>query len=121
MNTPGKSIPCFAALAVCAVLLAGCGGGSPDASGTEFDARAWKQGDGKVRARMAQNLVEKRTLVGKSKIGVISLLGKPDQASTESFAYFFDSGDADRPGSRYYVHVEFGPRGQRVKDAWITD
>ncbi len=110
-------------------LCAGCGKSETeaarDAEGTEtvhspFDSGAWKSGDKSARGKMAHDLVDTGMLIGKTRDEVKSLLGEPDQEGRGFLAYFVASAAKGSPGPAYIVHIEFGRRGEHVKDARIT-
>ncbi len=120
---PSRASSVLAGIAMLAsISLAACGNDEArEAPPRVFESQAWKNGDWKVRSQMAHDLVDRRLLIGKSRMQVESLLGKPDQEGGASFAYFIDPGPSGSLGPPYYIHVEFDQAGKTAKDAWITD
>ncbi|MCC7503597.1 MAG: hypothetical protein IT229_13775 [Flavobacteriales bacterium] len=53
--------------------------GLPDRA---FDAKAWREGDRRVRGAMVADLEKRQLLIGASKQAVIKLLGAPDASDT---------------------------------------
>ncbi len=83
-----------------------------------FDPPVWKTGDHRIRGQMAQDLINKKILVGKTRKQAINLLGQPDEDDKEFITYFIYFGDEFAPPP--FVHIEFDKR-QIIKDVWISD
>jgi hypothetical protein len=60
---------------------------SCDTPSRKFDSLEWRSGDASVRGAMAQDIVDRKLLDGKSRTEVEDLLGKPDYQETDSGGY----------------------------------
>lgn len=112
-------------VAIFAVLAAGCArndlqeGGRAVVVHIPFDSGAWKADAPGVRAKMAQDLLDRRLLVGKSPAEVKALLGEPDQDGTGFLGYFVYPGAGNVRVPAYAVRVEFDARGQWAQEASV--
>jgi len=52
-----------------------------------FDSTEWKQGNATTRGAMSADLINRRLLIGKSRVDVESLLGKPDRQDADTYDY----------------------------------
>jgi hypothetical protein len=84
-----------------------------------FESGAWKADIAGARHNMAQDLIDRSLLLGKSRAEVKSLLGAPDREGKEFLAYMVYSGADNRHGPAYAVRVELDADGQRVHDAHV--
>jgi hypothetical protein len=86
---------------------------------SRFDSGAWKQDAAGVRRQMAEDLIDRGLLVGKTPAEVRTLLGEPDEQGQDYFGYlvYAGSGSAMRPA--YAVRVDFDVQGKVVEDAQI--
>ncbi len=83
-----------------------------------FESQSWRNGGHQIRGQMAQDLIKRQILIGKTRNQAIKLLGKPDEEDKEFITYFIYLGNEFGPPP--LVHVELDKR-QTVKDVWITD
>jgi hypothetical protein len=60
---------------------------SCDTPSRKFDSGEWNAGDATTRGAMAQDLMDRKLLIGKSKVDVEGLLGKPDYQDTDALDY----------------------------------
>ncbi len=95
--------------------LFGCTENSPPRA---FDQQVWKTAGDRVRGQMAQDLIDKKILIGKTRKQVINLLGRPDEEDKQFVTYLIYFGNEFAPPP--FVHIEFDSR-QIVKDVWISD
>lgn len=86
---------------------------------TAFESSAWKADAAGTRHNMAQDLIDRGLLLGKSRAEVKALLGEPDQEGKEFLAYTVYSGASSRHGPSYAIRVELDANGQRVRDAHV--
>ena len=95
-------------------LLAACDNNKP------FDSAVWQQGDPRVRGTMAEDLVERKVLVGRAADDVERLLGRPNKDYAGALVYKIDIGMPFKDPSRYafIVHLE---ANHNVREAQITD
>ena len=84
-----------------------------------FESSAWKADAPGARHNMAQDLIDRGLLLGKSRAEVKALLGEPDQEGKEFLAYTVYSAANSRRGPSYAIRVEFDANGQRVRDAHV--
>jgi outer membrane protein assembly factor BamE (lipoprotein component of BamABCDE complex) len=56
-------------------------------SANKFDSQKWKVGSFSSRGEMAQDLIERKVLEGKSKTEVENLIGKPDEQGSDIYHY----------------------------------
>lgn len=120
-----KAVALHAGIAVfVSVLAAGCtrtetlgGGDSAQRVHAPFDSATWKSGNDSARGQMADDLIDRRLLIGKTRAEVIAMLGEPDQDGGGSLGYFvyFSTDNAARPA--YVIRVEFDKHRKLVKDA----
>ena len=61
--------------------------GSCDTPSRKFDSAEWKAGDATIRGSMAQDLIDRKLLIGKSMADIESLLGKPDPQFKDAHLY----------------------------------
>src|SRR6267142_6643140 len=61
--------------------------GSCDTPPRKFDSAEWKAGDATTRGSMAQDLIDRKLLIGKSRAEVEGLLGKPDYPDADAHLY----------------------------------
>jgi len=52
-----------------------------------FNSEEWLAGSVSSRGTMTQDLIDRRILIGKSKIEIEKLLGKPDSQGTDWYGY----------------------------------
>ena len=64
------------------LVLASC-----DTPPRKFDSAEWKAGDATARGSMAQDLIDRKLLIGKSRAEVEGLLGKPDYPDADAHLY----------------------------------
>ncbi|MBK8482785.1 MAG: hypothetical protein IPL31_00115 [Saprospiraceae bacterium] len=57
----------------------------------KFNREEWLHGDWRTRGKMVDNIIEDSTLIGKSKMEVLSLLGEQGD-TTDNFSYQVDIG-----------------------------
>ncbi len=120
-----RAMALVAGLAIVVVALSGgCArngfqaGGRAIAVHAPFDPGAWKADAPGARAGMAEDLLERRLLIGKSKAEVKALLGDPDQEGAEFLGYFVITAAGNARGQAYVVRVEFDARA-RAEDAHV--
>jgi len=111
-----KSKHTLTPLTLCLVaIISAC---TPAARG--FDSTQWKAASASVRGAMAQDLMDRQVLIGKSRLEVEALLGSPDNREaawlgykvvTISRCYFWECRMA----------VVFEEASDRVKDVAVSD
>jgi len=79
---PAKRLGVLLGLLLVMVVLGSC-----DTPSRKFDSAEWKAGDATTRGSMAQNLIDSKLLVGKSRAEVEGLLGKPDLPDADAHLY----------------------------------
>ena len=52
-----------------------------------FDSSEWKRGNATDRGAMSEDLINRKLLIGKSRVDVEALLGKPDREDADGFDY----------------------------------
>jgi hypothetical protein len=52
-----------------------------------FDSSEWKRGDATTRGGMFEDLINRKLLIGKSRVDVEALLGKPDYQDADGYDY----------------------------------
>jgi hypothetical protein len=121
-----RALALFAGIAIVVSLLsAGCGRTdvqteeSPAAVHAPFDSGAWKADAPGVRNRMAEDLISRQLLIGKSPAEVKALLGAPDRDAQGLMDYFVFSGPVNSGRPAYVVRVEFDHHADHVADARI--
>jgi len=97
------------------VYLLGCPEDSPPRA---FDQQVWKTASDRVRGQMAQDLIDKKILIGKTRMQVINLLGRPYEEDKQFVTYLIYFGNEFAPPP--FVYIEFDSR-QIVKNVLITD
>jgi hypothetical protein len=87
-----------------------------------FAAEQWAVGDMRARGQMVQDLMTRKLLDGKTRPEVETLLGKADQASTNSLEYRVDVGTRFL-GSRwnYRLVLHFEDQRNKVRDVLLID
>jgi hypothetical protein len=88
-----------------------------------FDAKAWRNGDLRVRGQMARDLAHGNVLSGKTKKEVITMLGPPNKQDSKFVSYQIDLGgylEKILP-SHYYVYVEFASDSDVVTKVSVVD
>lgn len=95
-------------------LLAACGNDRP------FDSAAWQQGDLRTRGSMAEDLIERKVLIGRPASDVERLLGSPDKSYASALVYKIDMGMPLKDPSRYAFIVYLDGSGN-VRESQITD
>lgn len=85
-----------------------------------FDSGAWKAGAPGVRGKMADDLVEKGLLIGKTKAEIEEMLGKPDEESKGALGYFVYYG-ADKATTRppYVIRISFDRHANVAREALL--
>ena len=78
----GRRLGWFLELLLVAVVLSSC-----DAPAKHFDSSEWKAGDPSARGAMAQDLMDRKLLIGKSRTDIEALLGKPDKHDADWYGY----------------------------------
>lgn len=112
-NFPIQKTTTFLALAlVC--LLAACG------NDKSFDATAWQQGDARTRGSMAEDLVDREILLGRSAGTVEQLLGPADKDYAGALVYKIDLGWPFKDPSHYALNV-YLDADRKVREAQIVD
>lgn len=107
---------------IASLLFLGCANAeSADAppAKTTFESSAWKADAPGVRHGMAENLINSRVLIGKSRDEVIALLGKPDQQGKDFLTYEVYSTVNTHQGPAYAIRVEFDAAAQRVHEVRV--
>ncbi len=127
MRLNNRAVALHSGIAVIVVLCAGCARNETTRAGvadirteavqTAFDSGAWKSGIGGIRGRMANDLVERQLLLGKTRPEVIRLLGAPDQEGAGSLDYFVYFGADHALGPASVIRVEFDPHADVVTEA----
>ena len=64
---------------ITAALLCGC-----NRSDSKFDSKAWKAGGSSSRGAMVQDLTDRGLLIGRTRPGVVDLLGEPDMCAVST-------------------------------------
>ncbi len=129
MRLSNRSVALCAAITVIIALCAGCtrteatragdASNRTEAVQAAFDSGAWKSGVGGVRGRMANDLIGRKVLLGKTRAEVQQLLGAPDQEGPGSLGYFVYFGADHALGPASVIRVELDPRAGVVKDAHL--
>lgn len=116
----------YAIIAVMVSVLSACvrteaidGNTRTEAVHSRFDAGAWKAGTSAARSKMADDLIDHRLLIGKTRAEVKSLLGEPDLEGSGFLGYFISFGADDAAHAAYLIRVELGQRGEVVRDAHL--
>ena len=87
-----------------------------------FAAEQWAAGDMRVRGQMVQDLVTKKLLEDKTRSEVEALLGRADQAYTNSVEYRVDVGTRFLVSRWYYrLVVHFKDQGNKVREVLLID
>ena len=100
-------------------LFVGCNANSKEGSEIPFVSSQWKSGDQRLRAQMANDLLQKNILSGKSESEILDILGSPDEKSPNRFTYFLET-EFMGPW-RMFLNVDFKDSTKKVHSAWITD
>jgi hypothetical protein len=78
-----------------------------------FDAQQWRDGDAITRGTMIVDLFKKRTVSGKSRDGVVELLGEPDKkTSSEGSEVWLYRIEVTGETPRRYFPVSFDKEGR---------
>jgi len=87
-----------------------------------FSSKAWKESDFRIRGRMSRNLLDQKSLTGKTQSEVIEILGKPDEEYEDSIKYAIDLGSIfERWIQRNFIMVTFDEQSLKVKEIAIID
>ncbi len=84
-----------------------------------FDSGAWKSGTAGVRGQMAEDLIDRGLLLGKTRTEVTQLLGAPDQEGMAFLRYDVLSGADNTVGSAYAIRVELDARAGVTKEVRV--
>ncbi len=127
MRLTNRAVALHTGVAVIVVLGAGCArteatgeaANRTEAVQAAFDSSAWKSDIGGMSGRMANDLIERRVLLGKTRSEIKLLLGAPDQEGAGSLGYFVYFGTDHVLGPAAVMRVELDPRADVVRDTHL--
>jgi hypothetical protein len=85
-----------------------------------FDSAIWLKSDARARGRMSQDLVDGKTLLGKSVDEAKAVLGQPDFTYPSALQYKIDLGWAFKESYRYGLQVHLDEK-RFVREVKIVD
>ena len=115
----------FVFLAVCCLLGLNCARDF-EANNEQFDSVKWKLHDLRARGRMANDLLTRGLLEGKSPQEVREFLGEPDNITHAGVMEYKTDPGAWLGGANngpwiHYLNIEYGNEDGHVARAYITD
>jgi hypothetical protein len=84
---------------------------------SKFNSPDWKSGTALQRGTMATDLIETNTLIHKTKMEVIAILGIPQDSSKTDFNYILDYGYL----MPFSLDIYFDKKTKKVFKAEVTD
>jgi hypothetical protein len=109
--------PCqFLALVIAALFFGSCG-----TSPRQFDSNEWKAGSPSVRGAMAQDIMDRKLLTGKSHAEIETLLGKPDSQDGDGYGYNVITIERCRYFWECRMEVIFDRDSKQVKFVSVSD
>ncbi len=87
-----------------------------------FDSSKWFNGNERIRGSMAQDLIDKGILEGKSKNDIKNFLGPPDKENAQYIIYIIDVGIkfGETPWP-YYLNIRLDTKTSLFIEAIISD
>ena len=115
-NTPfvTRMIKSLSLAMALAFILTACG------NNRQFDSTLWLKGDARARGRMSQDLVDRKTLIGKTVEEARQVLGAPEKTYPTALQYQIDLGWAFKDPSTYGLQVHFNEK-RLVREVKIVD